>query len=285
MGEPADRYYTSARLRLHYVVWGDEKKPPLLLVHGGRDHARSWDFVAQRLIDRFAVYVPDLRGARAGNSDWANTGSYPLADNVADLAKLVEVMDRGPVAIVGHSRGGGIALDYAGAFPDRVTRLVSIEGYGWRADDSRPASDRLRGFIDGVRAIETGRPRVYATLDAAQARMQAANRRLTSEIVRHLTRHAVRQVEGGYVWKFDRNVQAHALGDWTQEETRSIWHDIRCPMLLISGSESAHQRPELQGLGEALRGARRAVVPDAAHWVHHDQLDRFVELVREFLGG
>ena len=280
VNRPDDRYYTSARLRLHYVVWGDEKKPPLLLIHGGRDHARSWDFVARRLIDRFAVYAPDLRGH--GDSDWANTGSYPIVDHVADIAKLVEVIDRGPVSIIGHSRGGGITLDYAGGFPDMVTRLVSIEGYGWRAGDKRPAVQRLRGFVDNVRAVETGRPRVYATLEDAQARMQEANRRLSPEMVRHLTEHAVRRVEGGYVWKFDRNVQVHTASDWTEAETKSIWSNIRCPMLLIGGSESGHQRPELQGIGDSLVG-ERIVIQDAAHWVHHDQFERFVQAVRRFL--
>jgi hypothetical protein len=56
--EPQDRFFESDRLRLHYVVYGDESKLPLLLVHGGNDHARSWDLVAARLTDRYAVYAP-----------------------------------------------------------------------------------------------------------------------------------------------------------------------------------------------------------------------------------
>ena len=64
--EPESRWYTSQRLKLHYLVWGDEAKPPLILVHGTRDHARSWDRVAQALIDRFCVYAPRSEERRVG---------------------------------------------------------------------------------------------------------------------------------------------------------------------------------------------------------------------------
>ena len=52
---PTSSYYVSQRLRLHYVDWGNEDKPLLLLVHGGRDHARSWDWVARELRDEWHV--------------------------------------------------------------------------------------------------------------------------------------------------------------------------------------------------------------------------------------
>ena len=62
---PTSGTFFSQRLRLHYVDWGNAKAPPLLLVHGGRDHCRNWDFVAERLADRYHVIAPDLRGHRS----------------------------------------------------------------------------------------------------------------------------------------------------------------------------------------------------------------------------
>jgi len=122
MIEPESRYYESARLRLHYAVWGDESRPPLMLLHGSRDHARSWDFVANALVDRFSVYAPDLRGH--GDSDWAIGSQYSVIDYVLDLAKLVETIGRFPVVLVGHSLGGGVVLEYAGTMPHRVAKVV-----------------------------------------------------------------------------------------------------------------------------------------------------------------
>src|SRR3546814_8208078 len=73
---PVSRFYVSQRLRLHYVDWGNEDKPPLLLVHGGRDHCRNWDWVAQSLRDRYHIIAPDLRGH--GDSPWIDRKSTRL---------------------------------------------------------------------------------------------------------------------------------------------------------------------------------------------------------------
>ena len=106
--EPVSRYYTSQRLRLHYAVWGDEANPPLLLIHGNRDHARTWDFVATRLCDRYCVYAVDLRGH--GDSAWAVGGLYSMPEFVLDIAMLAAELKRNPLTIVGHSLGGAVAL-------------------------------------------------------------------------------------------------------------------------------------------------------------------------------
>src|SRR5262245_39033752 len=96
--EPEDRFFEASRLRLHYVVWGDESKPALVLVHGSRDHARSWDFVAERMLDRYCIYALDLRGH--GDSEHAVGGSYPLTAYVGDVEKFLEVLGREQVYIL-----------------------------------------------------------------------------------------------------------------------------------------------------------------------------------------
>lgn len=114
LAEPTSRYYTSQRLKLHYVVWGDEANPPLLLVHGNRDHARTWDQVALRLKDRYCVYALDLRGH--GDSEWSVGSQYSLPEFVLDVANFARGLDRDPLTIVAHSLGGSVALEYAGVF-------------------------------------------------------------------------------------------------------------------------------------------------------------------------
>src|SRR5215475_9475030 len=120
--------FFSQRLRLHYVDWGNPTKPPLLLLHGGRDHCRNWDWAAAALRDDWHVLAPDLRGH--GDSAWSTDGSYAIAGYIYDLAQLVHQQRLAPVTIVAHSLGGQIALRYAGLSPDTVARLVAIEGLG-----------------------------------------------------------------------------------------------------------------------------------------------------------
>jgi pimeloyl-ACP methyl ester carboxylesterase len=289
MTEPESRFYESARLRLHYAVYGDESKPPVVLVHGSRDHARSWDFVAEGLIDRYSVYAPDLRGH--GDSDWAIGSGYGVAPYVADLAKLIEVMERGPVAIVGHSLGGRVVLDYAAAAPDCVSKVVAIEGYG-RQGSTAPPVHRLRGYIKVTRELEERGPHIYESLEAAEERMREENRHLSPEMVRHLTRHAVKHVEGaqtggrrGYVWKFDNYTRLGGIPEWTPADTALLWGEIKAPTLHIGGSESWGIRftDGRDKLAQVVPGAKTVIIQGAGHWVHHDRLEEFVRVVREFL--
>ena len=99
--EPADRFYESQGLRLHYVDWGNEAAPPLILVHGGLDHCRNWDAIARELQPHFHVVAPDLRGH--GDSEWAKGSSYSLADHVYDLSRLIRHAELQDPAIAGHS--------------------------------------------------------------------------------------------------------------------------------------------------------------------------------------
>ena len=125
---PSSHRYKSQRMNLHYVDWGNPSAPPLLLVHGGKDHCRSWDWVAERLSKDWHVIAPDLRGH--GDSDWAPDGNYTQFSYVYDIAQLIHQMQLEPVTIVAHSMGGMVCSRYVALYPEKVQRLVLIEGLG-----------------------------------------------------------------------------------------------------------------------------------------------------------
>lgn len=286
MPGPTSHSYFSQRLRLHYLDWGNPDAPPLLLVHGNRDHAHNWDWAAARLQDRYHIIAPDLRGH--GDSQWSAGSMYAPAEFVYDIAQLVHQQELAPLRIVAHSLGGNVALRYAGTFPEDVERLVVIEGWGGIVPgQERPAPpDRMRGWIGAQRSMAARLPRRYATLDEAYRRMLEANPHLSEAQARHLTIHGANQNEDGtYSWKFDNYTHASQVLDLPPDEVRALWRNITCPVLLISGSESWHR---WGGSSEELVGgfadARHVIVDDAGHWVQHDQLDHFLGLVEDFLG-
>jgi pimeloyl-ACP methyl ester carboxylesterase len=284
---PSSHFYLSQRLRLHYVDWGNEDAPTLVLIHGGRDHARSWDWVARSLRKEWHVVAPDLRGH--GDSAHAVGGNYTISDFVLDVAQLVDAIGSEQVAIVSHSLGGAVALHYAGVFPERVSDLVAIEGLGPPPEilarmREVPVWERVQNWVESTRKLAGRTPRRYPSIADAAARMQEENGFLSPEQARHLTVHGVaRNEDGSFSWKFDNYVRAFGPYRFQPDETRALWERIACPVLLVRGAESWASDPEKDGRIEPFRRARAVTVENAEHWVHHDQLEEFLGLVRGFL--
>lgn len=283
---PVSRTFISQRLRLHYLDWGNPENPPLLLVHGGRDHAHNWDWTAQALRDDWHVIALDHRGH--GDSEWVSDGNYQAADMVYDVAQLVHQLDLAPVTIVAHSLGANVCTRYAGIFPEMVRKLVAIEGLGPSPKViaemlDKPFASRMREWIEKKRGASARSPRKYATIEDALARMREENTYLTAEQARHLTIHgANRNEDGTFTWKFDPH-----LNNWPvetgYEELKSLWGGITCPTLLLYGADSWASNPEKDGRIKYFNTARVIEFENAGHWLHHDQFDRFIATLRDFL--
>jgi pimeloyl-ACP methyl ester carboxylesterase len=287
MQGPTSHIYFSQRLRLHYVDWGNRDAPTLLLVHGGRDHCRNWDWVAQALRDDYHIIAPDLRGH--GDSQWMIGGSYNQIDYVYDIAQLLRQIDCNPVTIIGHSLGGAISLLYTGLYPDTVRKLIAIEGMGpppamLEQRLAQPIDARLHNWVDDLRKLSGRVPRRYASLEEAYERMQTENPHLSEGQARHLTIHGSNQNEdGSYSWKFDNYVRVFAPTGLEAAEQQHLYRRISCPTLLIRGTESWASDPAADGRARPFRDVRVVNIRKAGHWVHHDQLDGFLEVTRAFL--
>ncbi len=286
---PTSHTYFSQRLRLHYVDWGNEEAEPLLLIHGGRDHCRNWDWVAQSFRETHHIIAPDLRGH--GDSQWMIGGTYDLTDFVYDIAQLIHQKKLNPVTIIAHSMGGAVALRYAGLYPGLVKKLVVIEGLGpspKMIDEhlQTPLHERTAKWVEQMRKLSSRLPRRYESVLDALKRMQDENPHLTPEQARHLTLHGVSQNEDGtYSWKFDNYVRAFSPNGFSPKETQQFWARITCPTLLIRGTESWASDPLKDGRVKHFSDARVENIDKAGHWVHHDQLGIFLDMTKEFLDG
>ncbi|MEL6387282.1 MAG: alpha/beta hydrolase [Pseudomonadota bacterium] len=284
---PTTHSFRSQGLRLRYADWGNTDAPPLILLHGGRDHSRSWDWVAQALRDDWHILAPDLRGH--GDSDWAATGDYSPMANVYDLAQLIHQKQLAPVTLVAHSYGGNIALRYTGIYPDTVSKLVAIEGLGpspkvIKERYGNPVDARLRDWIDNRRTMSGRQPRRYASLDEAYDRMKSVNHHLSDAQARHLTVHGISQNEDGtYSWKFDNMFRVFPPFDIPQADIHHLWGRITCPTLLLYGTDSWASNPAEDGRIAHFQDAVVEVYENAGHWLHHDQFDRFLSDLKAFL--
>jgi pimeloyl-ACP methyl ester carboxylesterase len=143
----------------------------------------------------------------------------------------------------------------------------------------------MRHWIDHMHEMERRQPRRYASVEDATRRMLEANPHLTAEMAHYLTLHGTRDNDDGTLsWKFDNYVRIRSPYEFNLEDAQDIWSRIQVPVLLIKGAESWAPDPEKSGRAVTIRNYRSVTVQDAGHWVHHDQLGRFLEVVTEFLG-
>jgi pimeloyl-ACP methyl ester carboxylesterase len=281
---PQSRYFQSQGLKLHFTDWGNASAPPLLLVHGGLDHSRSWDYLAQALAADFRVVAPDLRGH--GDSGWATGSSYSLADHVYDLTKLVKSEGFEKVAIVGHSMGGMVSLTYAGAFPERVSRLVVLDGVtNFPARRPKPADVRISDWAGDLDKLAQRKIHRYPTVADGAERIVGRNPRLTRAQALHLATHGMkRNDDGSFSWKYDPYLRARAPYRLSLDDNIGLWSRIACPTLLVAASESFLPDPEKAGVMSHFKHAELAKIAGAGHWLQHDKPDEVLALIQRFLG-
>src|SRR3954452_2394446 len=148
----------SQGLTIRYLEWGEPLGRPLVLVHGFLDQAHSWAPFVVSLHSKWReplwIVAPDCRGH--GNSGWVGAGGYyHFPDYVFDLDCVIRDLAVSKVKLIGHSMGGSISFLYSGTFPNRVTKLVLIEGVGPPGLDFTDAPARMQKWV--VELHERGR--------------------------------------------------------------------------------------------------------------------------------
>ncbi len=286
---PTSHSYISQRLRLHYVDWGNPNRAAAAArsTAGGTIAGTGTGWRAN-LRNVISTSSPRTCAAMA-TARFRPSGDYSMNAFVYDIAQLIHQQGLAPLRIVAHSMGGSIALRYSGVFPENVLKLVAIEGLGrsprMEAERAkRTPEQRLTRWIEAERNLAGRLPRRYASIDEALARMQGENKHLTPAQARYLTIHGVSQNEDGtYSWKFDNYVRSEAPLDLPTADLHHLWSRIACPTLLVYGKESWASNPVKDGRIAHFQNATVETFEGAGHWVHHDRLDAFVAMMREFL--
>ncbi len=284
---PTRHTLQSQRLDIAYLQSGPLDAPPLILVHGGRDQKHSWDRAAQALASTYRVTAYDLRGH--GQSDWASDGDYGVMDHVFDLASLMDTVATSQAILIGHSLGGNIALRYSGLYPERVSKLVAIEGLGPSPKmvaqrSARKTEDRLRDWIHKRRELSDRAPRIMADLEAAKTRMRSAFAQLSEAQIHHLTKTGIRTLQDGTVsWAYDPAGMGPSPSDITYTDFQALWAQVTCPTWLVYGADSWASNPASDGRAVLFRNASVSLIEGAGHWLHHDQFAPFMAGLKTFL--
>lgn len=278
-------------LQYHVRHWGRQGDPILLMLHGWMDVSASFQFVVDQLKDRWHVVAPDWRGFGLSDALPVDTSWFP--DYLGDLEAILNLYspDR-PAYIVGHSMGGNIAMVYAGVRPQRVARLVNLEGIGLPSAEPQQAPGRYAQWLDELLAPPALRP--YDSLSAVAERLQKNNPRLSRERAEFLADHWAKPDESGK-WKLLADPVHKKVSPmlYRIDEITACWEKIAAPVLWIEAEDSISVRwpgPPLAARTEIERRIRYipnvevVLVRDAGHMLHHDQPEEIAHRIEEFFG-
>jgi esterase len=278
MSEPASSFADINGLTYHYLQWGDDGAPAVLMLHGLRSYAHTWAHIADQLAGSHRIIAPDFRGR--GESSWDPHRDYFTNAYVNDIEKLVALLGLTRFSIIGHSMGGAVGYAYAARYPAQVTGLL-VEDIGPGSSTDTEGADRILREIAYT-------PTDFDSLDAVRAYWSSIRPDITDDALASRIENTVRRsAEGRWEWKLDMAGIAAARQAGDPAGPVDLWacvESLRCPTLVVRGAESDFLPVET--CAEMARRQpllRWAEVPNAGHYVHDDNPAAFLHLVVDFL--
>ena len=286
-------------LNHHVLSWGSAdlvtlERPTLVMLHGWMDVGASFQFVVDALRQERHVVALDWRGFGLTDSSGADTYWFP--DYLGDLDALLDVISpAAAVDLLGHSMGGNVAMSYAGVRPERVRRLINLEGFGMPETEPSEAPGRLTTWLNELKSPP--QLKTYASAQAVAARLMKTNPRLSAAKAGWLAPHWSRAVstDGSLAW--------HILGDaahkrsnpvlYRKAEILACWERITAPTLWVEGDSTnvslwwgdRYPRTDFEARLSVVADLQRAVLSDAGHMLHHDRPEGLAAHIERFLQG
>jgi len=279
---------TSGKRDLEYVTIHGHRRaylrigsgPALLLLHGlGCDHT-TWGPVLDALAKRYTVIAPDLLGH--GSSDKPRA-DYSVGGYANGMRDLLSVLGIDKATVVGHSLGGGVAMQFAYQFPERTDRLVLVApgGFGPEVTPAirvvtTPGFHQITGLLTlpGIRHLSTAALRILSRSPLRQTRDLGEVAAIVESFADSRTRAAIRHV-------------VCAVVDWrgqiiTMTDRAYLTEDM--PMCVIWGSDDmVIPVRHAETAGAVSPGVRVEIVPNAGHFPHRDHPQRFVKILHDFV--
>jgi pimeloyl-ACP methyl ester carboxylesterase len=285
-------------LDYHCLVWGDPasaraEQPLLLLTHGWMDLGASFQFVVDALAaiegPTRCIVAPDWRGF--GGTSGNGSDSYWFPDYLGDLDALGEAFSPGMAFdLLGHSMGGNVVMGYAGVRPQRVRRLINLEGFGMPATQPQQAVERLAHWLDDLRQPQVLSP--YADASAVAARLMKNNPRLSADKAAWLARQwGEPRADGRWHLRADAAHRRVNPVLYRVDEVLATWRAIAAPLLWVEGADTdmskwwgqRYSRAEFDGRLAVVEQVQRITLSDCGHMLHHDQPDRLATAIAGFL--
>lgn len=281
-----DEYVIAGDLTFHYLQWG-EQGSRIICVHGITANAFCFQSLADELSSTHRVFAYDLRGR--GDSDKPESG-YSLSIHADDLAEIIDALELDRPIVIGHSLGAMIALNFAARYPDKLSKLVLIDGGGhlpWRTIEDQPAW--LTASIGRL-----GTP--VASFDEYIQRLKFApflGPYWNEYLDIYFAHDVFHQHDGSVISKgYPAGVHEDQMGIY-EYKPETLWPRVEVPTLLLRAGQGLFS-PDDQLLTEAvaeemlanIKGCQFANYPELNHYtIIFLAKDGPTQAVRNFVGG
>lgn len=283
-------FFKANGIRFRICRWGSPKKPLLFFLHGWLDTAASFHFLCEFLKHDFHCVAPDLRGF--GKSSHAPSPlGYFFYEYLADVRALLNHFSQAePARLVGHSMGGNIGSLYAGTFPEHVSHLVNVEGFG--IQDMPPSKGPLR-----VRAWIESNPdsvfKIYPSLKLLADRLRERHSFLTPSQAQFLAGQMAKKVRGGFRIAADpRHKRPHPYL-YQSRNVAPFWQNISAKVINVIAAKTemnawlkskAMDKELKKRLSHFPKQSRTAILADCGHMAHLEKPRELADLIANFVG-
>jgi pimeloyl-ACP methyl ester carboxylesterase len=281
-------------LQYHVRTWGTRKagQLPLVMVHGWMDVSASFQFVVDAIkADRYIV-APDWRGY--GKTLVPSTDNYWIPDYLADLDGLLDWLDCPQVDLLGHSLGGNVVMLYSGIKPERIHRLINLEGFGMPRTKPENAAKRYVQWMSELKKMNKGELNLtaYDSADGVARRLMKTNKRLPSDKAQWLARHWASENANGQ-WEILGDA-AHKVVNanlYQVDEALSLYSQITAPTLAVEAADNEMDKwwagkyslAEYHERLKSVPNCKIEHITDAGHMMHHDQPEVLAAMIEAFL--
>jgi pimeloyl-ACP methyl ester carboxylesterase len=284
-------------LQYHVRTWGTRKagQLPLVMVHGWMDVSASFQFVVDALKEDRYIVAPDWRGY--GKTVVPNTDNYWIPDYLADLDFLLdwlETDDCKQVDLLGHSLGGNVVMLYAGIKPERIHRLINLEGFGMPRTKPEGASKRYVQWMNELKKMNKGELNLtaYESADGVARRLMKTNKRLPEDKAQWLARHwAAENANGKWEILGDAAHKVVNANLYQVDEALGLYTQITAPTLAVEAADNEMDKwwggkyslAEYHERLKSVPNCRIEAIAEAGHMMHHDQPEVLAQMIEEFL--
>jgi pimeloyl-ACP methyl ester carboxylesterase len=281
---PRERRFELPGLSLAAEVWGSPGERPILASHGWLDNAGSFELLAP-LLPGCELVALDLAGhgfsaARSPDS------AYNIWQDVGDLLDVADALGWQRCTLLGHSRGAAISMLFAGSFPERVDKLVLLEGGLPITAEASEAPAGLAQALRETRELRGKGGRVFRERATAIAERAGGFSKVTTAAAERLARRSLREVAGGWQWHADQRLKAQSELRLTPEHARAFARRITAPVLLLFAERSPFvDRPLFQELPKLLANVETGRIEGGHHFHLEGSEEAIAERIRRFLAS